>query len=42
MIVFILGVFVGASLGTLGVAMAVASRNASLYRTEPAARQRAA
>ena len=42
MISFILGVFVGASLGTLGVAMAMASRDASLYRSEPASRQRAA
>jgi hypothetical protein len=44
MISFILGVFVGASLGALGVAMVMASsRDAdSLYRSEPAARRRAA
>jgi hypothetical protein len=42
MISFILGLFVGASLGVLGVAMTVASRDADLSRSRPAARQRAA
>jgi hypothetical protein len=42
MIGFILGLFVGATLGVLGAAMAVASRDAHLSRSRPAARQRAA